>query len=236
MGEPETTVVLINEMFAGRAEPFGARGEPSAIAKSSVPAPWRILRHGLAGDEQGDAVHHGGPDKALHHYPREHYDTWRAEVASLTPHLTQLSAFGENISTVGLSEATVCIGDVFTAGSTVLQVSQARQPCWKLNVRFADATMAQQVQSSGRTGWYYRVVEPGTIRPGDRLTCVERPQPTWPLERILDLFYRRPLEIACLRELSEVPQLTAGWRRLIENRLARRTVENWSGRLGQSEN
>lgn len=236
MHAPATAVAVpITEMFAGRAVPFGPKGEPSAIGKTLAPSPWRIVTHGLAGDEQGDLVHHGGSDKALHHYPREHYDAWRAAVPALAPHLSQPAAFGENISTIGLSEEAVCIGDIFKAGSVVLQVSQARQPCWKLNVRFAHSAMAQLVQSSGRTGWYYRVLEPGIILSGDELTCLDRPQPEWPLARILDLLYHRPLDLESLRQLAEVSQLASGWRRLIENRIARRSVEDWSKRLGLSE-
>jgi MOSC domain-containing protein YiiM len=225
--------VPITEMFVGRAVPFGPRGEPSAIEKCSAPSPWTITVHGLAGDEQGDAVHHGGSDKALHHYPREHYDTWQTAVPALAPYLEYAAAFGENISTFGLSEPTVCIGDVFKAGSAVLQVSQARQPCWKLNVRFGHPAMAQLVQGSGRTGWYYRVLEPGRVHPGDALSCIDRPQPSWTLARVLDLLYHRPLELESLRSLSEVPQLAQGWRRLIENRIARGRVEDWSTRLSQ---
>lgn len=220
----------IDVMYAGRVQPFGPRGEPSAIGKLATAGPWRIGVDGLAGDEQADRVHHGGRDKALHHYPQEHYAAWMAEIPALARELATPPAFGENISTLGLTEASVCIGDVYSLGSAKLQISQARQPCWKLNVSFAQADMAMRVQRSLRTGWYYRVLEPGTVEAGSPLRCVDRPQHLWPLIRILDLLYRKPMAIDELRQLAEVPQLAEGWRRLAKRRIASGHVESWSAR------
>lgn len=218
-------------MYAGVAMPFGNRGLPSAIAKKPIEGPWHIGKHGLCGDIQGDPVHHGGPEKALHHYPRDHYETWLRETPELQAALAAPPAFGENISTLGMTEETVCVGDVFRAGSVVLQVAQGRQPCWKLNTRFGRADMAMRVQSTGRTGWYYRVLETGAIKPGDVLTLAERSQPTWPLSRILRLLYHRTLDLEELRALANVQELADGWRRLAEQRVRSGRVEDWKNRL-----
>ena len=107
---------------------------------------------------------HGGPEKAVHHYPFDHYEAWRTELGDIGL-LRQPGAFGENLSAVGLTEADVAVGDVFRLGSAIVEVSQGRQPCWKLNERFGQPTVAKSVQASGRTGWYYRVIETGLVAP-----------------------------------------------------------------------
>jgi MOSC domain-containing protein YiiM len=146
----------LGTLYAGAPAPLGATGAVSAIVKTPVPPPWRIAAEGLVGDAQANRRHHGGPEKALHHYPREHYAAWIAEDASLAGTLGKTladpAAFGENIATVGATEQTVCVGDVFTLGAARLQVSQGRQPCLTLNLRFGRRDMASRVQETGRTG------------------------------------------------------------------------------------
>ena len=159
--------VTIAEVLVGRAEPFGPSSFSSAIRKRPVTESINLASVGFAGDEQADRRYHGGPDKAVHHYPFEHYAMWCRERPVLALQL-RVGAFGENLSTRGMSEENVCVGDIFRAGSALLQVSQARQPCWKLNVRFGLNDMARLVQASGRTGWYYRVLEEGRVGRGDR--------------------------------------------------------------------
>jgi MOSC domain-containing protein YiiM len=170
-------------LLIGGVRPLGKRAAPSGIAKAPVMAPVLLRRVGFQGDEQGDTVRHGGPEKAVHHYPFEHYAPWKSEFGPLAL-LDQPGAFGENVSTTGLTEADVAIGDIFRLGHALVQVSQGRQPCWKLNERFADIRMARRVQVTGRTGWYYRVLEEGIVSPGDGLTLVERTNDYWTINRV----------------------------------------------------
>jgi MOSC domain-containing protein YiiM len=223
---------MIETIFAARElVALGPRDAPSGIVKSASAPPWRILRDGLAGDLQGDLRHHGGPEKALHHYPREHYDAWAKEGPELVEALSAPPAFGENISTLGVTERDICVGDVFAFGSALLQVSQGRQPCWKLNARFARPDMARRVQTSGRTGWYYRVLREGVAEPGDRLARLERPLPDWPLSRLNELLYLRMLDFDALAQMAELRELTPSWRELAARRLACGEIEDWSTRL-----
>ncbi|ATQ69383.1 MULTISPECIES: MOSC domain-containing protein [Methylosinus] len=224
--------VSIETMFAAHSLfPLGPRAAPSGIGKSVAPPPWRITRTGLDGDRQGDLVNHGGEEKALHHYPRDHYARWFGEEPALAAALAEAPAFGENISTFGITEQDVCVGDVFALGAARLQVSQGRQPCWKLNERFQRKDMARRVQDSGRTGWYYRVLGEGAVQPGDRLELIERPLPDWPVLRLNELLYRRMLDFDALEQMTQLPQLAAPWRELASRRLLRRKVEDWSSRL-----
>src|SRR5690606_2996352 len=125
------------------------------------------LRLGHEGDEQADRAVHGGPEKAIHHYARDHYDLWRAEIGD-HPLLHRPGAFGENISTTGLSEEDVCIGDRYRLGTALVEVSQGRQPCWKVDHRFGGLAISAAMVRSRRTGWYYRVIEEGAVGAGDR--------------------------------------------------------------------
>ena len=146
--------------------------EPSAIAKTAVVGKQTLSHTGLVTDEQADLVAHGGADKALHHYPADHYAAWQDE--AMIPVGTVPAAFGENISTLGLTEQNVHIGDSFRLGSAVVQISQGRQPCWKLSTHTEQPTMAYRFHKTGRTGWYYRVLQEGTFEQGDNLELLER--------------------------------------------------------------
>lgn len=215
-------------LCTGPALPY-ARGAQSAIDKRPRLGRVACGALGLAGDAQGDLRVHGGPDKAPHHYPQEHYAAWRA-LLGRHPLLDAPAAFGENLHTRGLTEAEVCLGDRFRVGDALLEVSQARQPCWKLNERFGRADMAADVQRSGRTGWYYRVLEAGELWAGAELVLQARPYPQWPLARLLDVLYRPSLDASELRAALALP-LPANWERLLRRRLESGALESWASRL-----
>jgi MOSC domain-containing protein YiiM len=185
---------------------------------------------GLAGDTQGDRSRHGGVDKAVHVYPLAHYADWARDLPTLADRFTP-GSFGENIILDGLTEADVCIGDVFDLGTARVEVSQARQPCWKLNHRFDLPDMARRVQDSGRTGWYLRVLMPGAVQTGDTLRLVARPNPDWPLSRVWQLLYRDAPDAATLRAFADLQGLSPSWRTLALRRIEVRAVEDWSPRL-----
>ncbi|MEO6958515.1 MAG: MOSC domain-containing protein, partial [Burkholderiaceae bacterium] len=130
-----------------------------------------------------------------------------------------------------LTETNVAIGDIFTLGQAVIQVSQPRQPCWKLGVRFNVPGMARKVQTSGRTGWYYRVLQPGQVAAADALDRIERPNPDWTLQRVLNVLYCDSLNIDELRQLAVLPGLTQRIQDLATRRLADAAVEDWAPRL-----
>ena len=234
----DNIVGLVVATLIGRAVPYTRPGSRSAIAKEAVGGAIDVDREGMAGDEQGDRRVHGGPDKALHLYAFEHYADWRRDFAGRDARapaaalalLEAPGAFGENLAIRGLTESQVCLGDRLRIGSALLEVSQARQPCWKLNDRFGVPDMARRVQQTMRSGWYCRVLEDGALRAGDAIVLLERPWPAWPLTRLMELLYRRTLDHALLREAQALP-LVPSWQRLVARRLAEGTVEDWSGRL-----
>lgn len=221
----------VEAVLLGSLKPLGRQGVPSGIDKQPVTASVEIGPEGLSGDHQGDRKNHGGPEKAIHHYPRDHYDWWQEHYPELGPLLDRAGRFGENLSTRGLDESRVCIGDVFRLGTAVVQVSQGRQPCWRLNARFDEKAMARRVQESARTGWYYRVMEAGQVAPGDSLDLLERPAENWNLQRVLHVLYRDTLNREALSELADLRELAESWRNLVRRRLEKAEVEDWSRRL-----
>lgn len=225
--------VEVAALLAGKASPLGPQGVQSAIAKRPVDGPARIGETGMVGDEQGDRRNHGGPEKALHHYAFDHYARWREELSAPPAILDAPGAFGENISTVGMTEADVCVGDVYAVGSALLQVSQGRQPCYKLNLRFGEKRMARKLQQTGRTGWYYRVLRTGVIHPGDAFELQERPHPQWPLSRLLHVMFIDTLNLDALRAIVALEALSPNWKQTALRRLQNNSVENWARRLGE---
>ncbi|MES2596351.1 MAG: MOSC domain-containing protein [Verrucomicrobiota bacterium] len=164
---------------------------------------------GFRGDEQADRRHHGGSEKAVCVYATEHYPYWREKLA--LPDLAY-GAFGENLSLAGLIETQVCIGDVFALGEARVQVSQPRQPCWKLARRWRVKDLAAQVEQTGRTGYYFRVLQHGHVCTGDTLTLLERPFERWSIELCNEIMHHRKDDAEAAKELAQCSLLSASWK------------------------
>lgn len=190
----------------------------SGFLKRSITAPAQLGPLGLEGDAQADLVNHGGPDKAVCVYPAAHYPYWRSALG--LPGLSH-GAFGENFTLDGVAEDVVCIGDVLHIGSATVQISQPRQPCWKLARRWRVKDLAVQVEQTGRTGWYFRVLQPGAVAPGQALTLADRPHPEWPVALANRIMHHRKEDRTAAGALAACPALSASWR----ESLARRAKE-----------
>ena len=202
----------IDSVLTGKIARLSDEGETSAIAKSAAEGTRTVGFLGIEGDEQADLSVHGGPDKAIHHYPRDHYPWWGAQLPGRAL-LDRAGAFGENISTVGLTENHVAIGDRFRLGTALVEVCQGRQPCWKQAHRLADKRVVSMMVKSGRSGWYYRVLEEGQVAAGDSLVRVARPHPEWSVERVTGIVVAgRERDAAIIRALRDLSALADGWR------------------------
>lgn len=199
----------------GAADPQD-RPWTSGFLKSPVAGPVFLDRTNLEGDGQADLVNHGGPDKAVCVYSADHYDAWRQDL-----NLSELpfGAFGENFTIRGLTEDEVCIGDVWRVGSATVQVSQPRRPCWKLARRWRIKDLPGRVVETGRTGWYVRVLKTGVVSRDLPLTLIERPCPSWTIERTNRVMHHEQggREAA---ELAAVTLLSASWRKTLADRLS----------------
>ncbi len=204
----------------GRIVAYGPEGEPSAYVKHPVTGALTITATGIDGDQQADLAVHGGTDKAMLHYPHEHYATFAAERPDLAPVFAGHAAFGENISTEGWTEWDVCLGDRFELGTALVEICQGRSPCWKLGHRFRDQSMVEAVVKTRRGGWYYRVLEAGSVSQGDEIHLIARPHPDWPVARAFGLLVGKDRDTAALSELVEMPCLAGSWRSTAAARLA----------------
>lgn len=201
----------IRTINCAKAVPF-RDGELSAIDKRPFAGRLRITRNGFVGDEQADPMVHGGPDKAIHHYPHEHYSWWQDELGK-DPLLYNPGAFGENITGEGANEQQVCIGDRWRMGTALVEISQGRQPCWKLDHRFGGAAVMARMVRSRRSGWYYRVIEEGDAAAGDSLELVARPFGDWSVARVFGLLVAgdHKRDRASLEQLGGVTSLAESW-------------------------
>lgn len=181
----------------------------TAFFKSPIAGPVFVGRTNIAGDAQADLEHHGGADKAVLAYAAGHYELWRDELAR--PELC-FGGFGENLTIAGLTEESVCIGDVWLLGEAHFQVSQPRQPCWKLARRWRTKELAALVIANGRSGWYLRVLREGMIDAGQPLTLIERPHAEWSVARANQVMHQRPSDRAMASELAALPELSSAWR------------------------
>jgi MOSC domain-containing protein YiiM len=182
----------------------------------------------LEGDGQADLVNHGGPEKAVNVYPIEHYHYWKQTLG-----LTNLSsgAFGENFTTNGITESDVCIGDVFEIGDALVQISQPRQPCWKLARRWRVRELAVRVQETGRTGWYFRVLKEGIVEKGMQLALTDRPCPEWTVALANDVMHHRMSDMDAARSLMGCRFLAVRWRETLAKRVSTGTIGNSTARL-----
>jgi MOSC domain-containing protein YiiM len=162
----------------------------------------------LAGDEQSDLRVHGGPDKAVYLYPFEHYAFWSVELGTEL----ELGQFGENLTSEGLLEREVSIGDRLLVGSAELEVTQPRVPCFKLGIRFGRPDLVKRFLHAGRSGFYLRVVRTGEVGAGDAIARVPVATPSLTVAEVAALQAGRDADAGRLRLASGLAALPASWR------------------------
>jgi MOSC domain-containing protein YiiM len=165
--------------------PFKGRIVSTGIFKLPVKGKIKLGNLNLVGDQQADLVVHGGPDKAVYAYPWEHYEWWQER---MTTHEFSFGEFGENLTTEGLLEDAICIGDEFRIGSAVLRVSQPRLPCYKLGIKFGRADVIKMFTQSTRCGIYFSVVKEGELESGDAIEYLRSDEHKINLQEVAKVF------------------------------------------------
>ena len=193
------------------------RGEVvrTGIFKSPVAGRVAMRGHNLDGDAQADLTVHGGADKAVYGYPSEHYGFWCEWLGQDT---LPWGAFGENLTTEGLLEADVCIGDRFAIGSALLEVSQPRIPCHKLALRHQRADLPKRFLASGRSGFYFRIARAGEVAAGDAIERVAADPQRLSVAEVQSLA-RGAGDPELVRRAAEHPALAQVWREDLRRRL-----------------
>ncbi len=193
-----------------RTVEWGGRSITTGIFKGPVSGPVQLDLVNLAGDRQADLTVHGGPDKAVYAYDITHYAVWKQALSRTdwTPGL-----FGENLTTEGLLESQVRIGDLFQIGTAQLRAVQPRFPCYKVNVRFDNPGMVRHFAQVGRPGIYFRVVEPGTVQAGDAIDLIEPADTDITIQAIAELVLHRKANADLLDRVLALPHLPASLKR-----------------------
>lgn len=208
----------VGHLFAGGLICLDAEGQRSGIAKRRISGEAHVDTQGIVGDEHGDLRVHGGAEKAVHLYGAENYARI-AQAFSQSAHELVPGSLGENISGLHLSERDVHIGDVFLIGSAVLQVSQPRSPCWKINHRFGVERMSLYIAQERITGWYCRVITPGSIQVGDTISLLERQSRRFSIDEFWRVQMSHRPSIEDLTDLIAVAGLAPDWKRRLAERV-----------------
>src|ERR1700758_1921083 len=204
-------------LYAGQVRPMPDDGRPTAIFKQPVQGRMRLGLEGLEADAQADRRVHGGPEKALHHFPLENHRRLAASFPEQAGHFVA-GGIGENLSTEGCDEDTVCIGDVYALGTARVQLNQPRSPCWKIDAKFGREGITRHIAEQGLAGWYYRVLAPGEVQQGDAFTLLERNAEALSLRALHRLVHQHRPELDALRRAAATPGLNESWRKKLLGR------------------
>ncbi|MBF2021510.1 MAG: MOSC domain-containing protein [Hydrococcus sp. C42_A2020_068] len=204
----------------GLPKQFGVKGATDPMERSwttgffkePITRAIHLGKTNLVGDGQADLMLHGGSEKAVLAYAATHYPQWQQELELAN---FPYGAFGENFTVSFQTEDDVCIGDIFTVGEAQIQVSQPREPCWKLARRWRRKDLPKRVINTGRSGWYFRVLSEGLVESGLPLLLVDRPLPEWSIARLNHAFYRSKESFP---ELAACPLLSSSWRQYFSTR------------------
>lgn len=188
-----------------------------------VPVSGRVYLSKLnfVGDGQGDLVHHGGIEKAVCVYAHEHYSFWENELERKL----DVGAFGENLTIEGLLEDDVCIGDIFQLGQAIVQISQPRQPCYRLSIRYGVEDLLLKFPTTGFTGFYLRVLEEGWVAKEDGFIRTERHPGEITVTYANQIMLHDKNNKQAIRKMLAVEELSVSWRNTLSKRLAGETVD-----------
>ncbi len=223
-------VSTINELRLGKVKKLFSRN--SAIDKHPIET-CEVTAAGFTGDEQAESFH-GGEERALLQYDSEHYPQLSAKFPH-SSHLFVKGGFGENLVVPGMNEHNICVGDIVKVGTVQLQVTQPRQPCFKLNHRFNEPTISRFSQDNCQTGWFYRVLEQGVICKGDSIEVTERPYPQWTIAKVQHYLYIETANKEAVEQLANLGPLGDEVKNVFKHRLENNSVEDWSSRLSDDK-
>jgi len=188
----------------------------TSIFKEAVSGPVELRQHNLEGDRQADLSVHGGPTKAVYAYPSEHYPFWRSEFPEME---LAWGMFGENLTTEGLDEESVHIGDVFQLGTARLVVTEPRMPCFKLTIRFGREDIVKRFLQSQRSGLYFGVEQEGTVQAGDQFELLSTNSQGLKVADVTRLYTTDKGNVALLGKAVATPALPDKWKSYFDHRL-----------------
>lgn len=220
-------MIKIEKLFIGKPKQLPFYQFTTSIDRTEV-AELIIHTDRIENDDVFNKVHHGGPQRVVHHYPLEHSQYFQNVYPN---HNFKPGRMGENMSTTGLLEKDVCIGDVYGVGNVRLVVTEPRKPCATINHQFSLPGLARQVQNTSRTGWFYKVLIPGTISTKDKITLIERPYPTFTIDLCVQALLVKP-DHEILKLIVNNPAISENWKKPAAEFLATGKMPDDGHRLG----
>jgi MOSC domain-containing protein YiiM len=195
-----------------------SNGEAVSTGIFKEPVAGRVMLRtlNLDGDRQADLSVHGGPGKAVYAYPSEHYDYWKRELPEMQ---LPWGMFGENFTTAGLLESEIHIGDKFRAGAAVVMATEPRMPCYKLGIKFGRADIVKRFLASGRSGFYFAVLQEGAVGAGDAIELIEKKPDNVTVSDITALYTREKHNVGLLRRAIAVQALPESWKDYLQHQL-----------------
>lgn len=181
----------------------------TGIFKDPVEGPVRVGSLNLSGDRQADLSVHGGPAKAIYGYPSEHYEYWKRELPQTS---FPWGKFGENLTTEGIDEEGLFIGDEVKIGSAILKVTQPRMPCYKLTIKFDRDDMIKRFLVSRRSGFYFSVVQEGEIGAHFSMEIIHRDPSRVSVADISRLYFSKEPDAELLERALHLAALPLSWR------------------------
>ena len=217
-------VISVN---VGQPRKLFLKGEivETGINKAPVQGRVAVRRLNLDGDRQADLTVHGGVDKAVYAYPAEHYEYWQEQFPEMD---LPWGMFGENLSLTGLFEDTVHIGDQLQVGTARLMVTQPRLPCFKLGIKFERDDIIKRFLASGRTGFYFAVLEEGEVAAGDAISVLHRDERQVKVADIVRLYREDKYNVELMRRVIAVEALPEEWRDYFQERVEKLTSAHMS--------
>lgn len=207
----------------GKSKTYDFNGVIIKTALEKTPVSDSIFVHklGFTGDEQAEKVIHGGVDKAVCLYSFEHYKYWENSLNKKMPE----SSFGENLTVLGMTEKDICIGDIFQIGEVIIQITQPRQPCFKLTYIHKVPKMSYLTQDSGFTGYYARVLKEGNLNVNDEITLIEKNPHNISVEYTNQILHNDTKNIEAIKKILEVEEIAKSLRKTFEKLLAGEVID-----------
>src|SRR5215472_4324637 len=181
----------------------------TGIFKEPIEGPVKLRKLNLDGDKQADLTVHGGEDKAVYAYPKEHYEYLQHELPNMA---LPCGMFGENLTTEGLNENMINIGDRFRIGSAEVVATQPRMPCYKLGVKFGRMDVVRRFMTSGRPGIYFKVSQEGEVEAGESIELISKDENNITVKDIVRLYVKNNKDVESMQRAIRVKDLPIGWK------------------------
>ena len=223
-----STMAKVLSVNVGKPREFDYKGRVAKSAIWKTPVQSRVIAKGinLIGDDQADRQAHGGFDKAVYAYASEDMNWWEQQISRTL----EYGEFGENLTTQGIEVNDAVVGERWAIGSTVLEVSEPRIPCWRLGARMNDKTFPKKFTQALRPGPYLRIIQEGEIGEGDEIKVLEKPDHGLTVRDVFRIYTKDRSEVVRLVDVDQISEAWKNWaNKELDKASSRSETENVPG-------